>query len=430
MSAERRLRSDVFLMLSTKFGVLILSMISSIFVARVLAPSGRGAVAVALSLTLLLVQCGSAGLSTANPYFAAKYPAARDRIIGNSVYLALLIGLVLMGVTVVIKIEFPSVVRGLDWVQLSLVMAALPAALATAYLHSVLLGEGRTVAYNLIELVLAVTWTAVMVVGLEVFEIGVTGALVVMLLGQVTAALCYLVSLVSRAGFSWPLPDIALARSMFGYATKIYVATLLAFLVIRLDMLMVNAYIGTAEVGVYSVAVALCDGLYVLPTVIAVNLFPRVARGLEHESTAQVFRSMFIIFAAICLFTVPFAGIAIQVLYGSAYSDATELYYWLLPGIFCMGMLNILAHDFAGRGYPLEAALVWFIGVAVNVGINVLFLRPGHLYVAALSSTIAYGLLLFLHMRMFARDVGGYRSLIPHMGETIRFVRVAVGRTL
>jgi O-antigen/teichoic acid export membrane protein len=378
---------------------------------------------------LVLVQFGSSGLSTANPYFAAKYPAMRDRIIGNSVYLAFVVGLPLIAVAAFVKVEFPSVVRGLDWAQLGLVMAAIPAALATTYLHSVLLGEGRTVAYNLIELALTVTSTTAMVVGLEVFDIGVTGALVVLLGGQVLGALAYLIALMRHAGFRWPRPDVGLVRSMVGYATKVYVATLLAFLVVRVDMLMVNAYIGTSEVGVYSVAVAFFDGLIVIPTVVGVNLFPRVARGLAQDATAQVFRSMFIIFGAICLFTVPFAGIAVDVLYGSAYADATQLYYWLVPGIFCLGMVTILAHDFAGRGYPLEAALIWVFGLAVNIGINVLFLRPGRLYVAPLSSTIAYALLLALHVRLFARMGSGWRALVPRLGETFRFVRVAVGRT-
>jgi O-antigen/teichoic acid export membrane protein len=429
MSTERRLRSDVFLMLGTKFGVLILNIVTSVIVARALGPTGRGAVAVAMSLTMLLVQFGSAGLSTANPYFAAMRPDTRSRIITNSVYLSVVIGLLMIGVALVMKVQFESTVRGLDWINLGLVMATIPASLATVYLHSIMLGEGRTLAYNLIELVLAVAATVVMAVGFEVFDIGVRGALIVMFGVQLSGMLSYLAALVRHGEFHWAGPDVELARTMFGYAAKIYLATLLAFLVIRVDILMINAYIGTAEVGVYSVAVALCDGLYVLPTVIGANLFPRVARGMGQASTALLFRSMFLIFGLICLVTVPFAGIAIRVLYGSQYTAATELYYWLLPGIFCMGMLNILAQDFAGRGFPLEAALVWFAGLAINIGINILFLRQGHLYVAAISSTVAYGILLLLHMRLFARSAGGYRDLVPRFGETLQFVRVAVSRS-
>src|SRR3954454_12598918 len=126
MSSERRLRSDVFLMLGTKFTVLFLNLVTSVIVARALGPSGRGAVAVALSLLMLLVQFGSSGLATANPYYAAKEPAARNRIIGNSFYLSILVGTFLIGVTGVIKIEFPSIVRGLGWAEIVLVMAAIP----------------------------------------------------------------------------------------------------------------------------------------------------------------------------------------------------------------------------------------------------------------------------------------------------------------
>src|SRR3954468_4662345 len=140
MAAERRFRSDVLLMLVTKFGALILNVVTSVIVARALGPSGRGAVAVALSLTLVLVQIGSSGLATANPYYAAKEPQARSRIIGNSIYLAVVLGIVLKGIAALVKVQFPSVVRGLDWTSLALVMVAIPAALGSTYLHAVLLG--------------------------------------------------------------------------------------------------------------------------------------------------------------------------------------------------------------------------------------------------------------------------------------------------
>src|SRR6266550_4220894 len=84
MSSERRLRSDVFLMFGSKVIVTVLNVAASIIVARALGPTGRGTVAVAIALTMLLVQLGTFGLTSGNPYFAAKDPGARGAIVANS----------------------------------------------------------------------------------------------------------------------------------------------------------------------------------------------------------------------------------------------------------------------------------------------------------------------------------------------------------
>ena len=426
---ERRLRSDVFLMLACKVGVLLLNIAGTVVVARYLGPSGRGTVAVAFNLTLILVQIGTLGLLTANPYFAAKDPAALGRIVSNSLWLAAGLGSLLFLVGVLLKVLVPDAVAGLGWTELIVALVGIPAALATQFFQSILLGEARTLAYNLVELTLGVVTLAALVIGFAVFDMGVLGAISLMTAGYVVGVFVYLGFLLRHAP-QFTRPSFPLIREMLGYAFRIYVATLVSFLVIRIDLLLVNSYLGPDQAGTYSVAAALGQGLYLLPTVVGLNLFARVARGSGGaEMSAQVFRSISVLYGLLCLITVPFAGPAIRFLYGEEFASSTELYYWLLPGIFSLGMLTILSHHFAGRGFPLSAMLVWFVGLAVNLAINVAFL-PGHgTYVASLASSVAYTLLLVLHMQLFAREVGGYGALRPRLGETVRFTRTALGRT-
>ena len=61
-------------------------------VARQLGPSAQGIFAVAYSLSLMLIQFGGLGLTTANPYFAAREPATIPRIVANALWLALVLG--------------------------------------------------------------------------------------------------------------------------------------------------------------------------------------------------------------------------------------------------------------------------------------------------------------------------------------------------
>lgn len=427
-NAERRtLRADVVLMLTTRVGVLLLGVATTVLVARSLGPSGRGTVAVALSFTMLLVQFGTLGLSTANPFFTATSPADRARIVSNSVWLALAVGALLVAVGLGVRLWLPVVVRGVELTEMAVALAAIPAALAAVFFQSVLLGEGRTVAYNLAELALAVLNFAVLFAGLAVFGLGVTGAIALIASGNILSALTWFL-LLARGGASIQPPDLELARRMFGYGFRIYIAAVLAFLVVRVDLLLVNAYLGAADAGRYAVAVALADAMYVLPTVVALNLFPRVARGLPYEASARVFRSLALLYGGVCLASVPFAVLFVPVLFGPEFSDATKLYLWLLPGIYGYGMLNVLAQHFAGRGFPLEAALVWFAGLGLNLAINFAFLESGGAFVASVASSAAYLLLLLLHMRLFAKEAGGYRLLRPRARESLELVQSSLRR--
>jgi O-antigen/teichoic acid export membrane protein len=386
---QRRLRTDVLLMLATKVVVLMLGVVTSVALARALGPSARGTLAAAFSLALVLVQLGTLGLTSSNPYFVARDPGDVRRIVGNSVWFAMGVGVLLIGVGSAVKGLLPGLVPGVGWAPMLAALLGIPGALATLFLQSVLLGLGRTVAYNAVDLVFSFVGTAATLVVLLVLDGGVTAVLAVIAARYALETSVYLWLLLRGVRPAWR-PDMVLVRRMFGYAFRVYVATLLSFLVIRLDVLFVNGYKGASQAGLYAVAVSIADGMYIVPTVIGVNLFARVARGADTEVTASVFRSVALVYAGLCIVMAPLAGTVIETLFGARFDGATSLFLWLLPGIFSLGMLTILSNHFAGRGFPLNAMLVWFAGVAVNVAINIVFLPRSGTYIASLASSIAY----------------------------------------
>jgi O-antigen/teichoic acid export membrane protein len=423
-----RLRTDVFLTFAGKGVVLLLGLATAVVVARRLGPSGQGLFAVAYTLTLMLVQVGGLGLTASNTFYTARSPGQAPRIIGNALWLAGLLGVALACIGVLIKLAIPGVVEGLDWAPLLVTLAGVPGALAALFLQSVLLGEGRMVAYNGVEVTQAGLTLAALVAGFAFADLHLTGTLAILGLSRYAASAAYLVLLARRSPIA-SRPDVGLARSMLGYGFRVYIAILFSFLVIRLDLLLVNAYLGSTEAGLYSVAATLADGMFVLPTVVALNLFPRVARGDPTEASAEVFRSVAVLYGLLCLATVPVAGIAIRAFFGSEFDGATSLYYWLLPGIYSLGLLTILSHHFAGRGFPRQAMVFWFVGLALNLALNFAFLPGRGAWVAALVSSITYTVLLVLHMWLFAREAGGFGAMRPRVGEVVRFVRIAVSRS-
>jgi O-antigen/teichoic acid export membrane protein len=416
-AAPSRLRTDVLWTFGGKAATLLFGLLIVVVVARELGPSGQGLFAVAYSLTLMLAQLGGLGLTSANPYFTAREPARRTSIVANSLWLAAGLGVVLIAVGLALRAVAPDALTGLGWEPLVVTLVGVPGALAALFLQSVLLGEGRMAAYNVVEAAHAALTFVALLVGFFVFDIGLTGALAVLTAGRYAAVLVYLALLTPSPRF-----DPRLAGRMLAYGLRAYVAIAVSFLVIRLDLLLVNGYLGSAEAGLYSVAATIADGMFVLPMVVALNLFPRVARSGTHGQTAEVFRSIAMLYGALCLLTIP-AAQAIPLVFGDRFEGSISLYYWLLPGIFCLGMLTILANHFAGRGYPKEAAAIWFVGLALNVAINVAFLPGRGAWVASLASSIAYAVLLALHVWLFVREARSWSVLRPRAAEILRLVR-------
>jgi O-antigen/teichoic acid export membrane protein len=400
----------------SRAAILAFGLAQSVIVARALGPSGRGAIVVAVSLMGLLTQAGSLGLVTANTYFAARERSALGAIAINSLWFGGFVGATLAVSGVAVKLLAPGVLSGLNWSELVAVLVAIPGMLTALLLQAVLLGEGRSLAYNGLAVALqglAVVGIAVVVTALHA---GVLGVLLTIAAGQILNAGVYLVVL-RRDRPAWRV-DLDLARRMVRYGLRVYVATVLAFIVIRIDVLLVNAYRGPHDTGLYSVAVAAVDALYLLPAIVGFNLFPRIARGAERTLSIVVFRTLAPLYAALCLVSVPLAGPAIHLLYGPRFAGSVGLYYWIVPGAFSLGMVTVLSNHFAGQGFPLTVMLMWLSAVVLNIALNVLFLHDG-LFVAPLASSVAYGLLLVMHTVAFAREAGGFRALVPR-GSDLR----------
>jgi O-antigen/teichoic acid export membrane protein len=427
LPVPNRLRDDVFLMVGARVLTLLLGVVTSVILARGLGASARGTLAVAFNMTLLLVQVGGLGMATASPYAVARDPASRGRVVVNALWAGAVLGVVLIGAGATLRAIAPSALEGVTWAQALVAFAAIPLTLAAVFLHSILLGESRMIAYNAIEAATGILAAGALAIVLLVFDGGVLAALAVLAGQQLVALIAYLVALRHHVA-GRRRADVALLRRMVGYGFRAYAALLAGFLVVRMDMFLVNGFLGSGEAGRYAVTVALADGMILIPNAVAVNLFPRVARGSTTQTSAEIFRSVAFLYAVLCLITAPLASVGVSVLFGHAFAESAHLYLWLLPGIYAYGLLTIVAQHFAGRGFPLEAVLVWFAGLAVNLAMNLLLLNAYGTHIAALSSSVAYVLLLALYLRLFAREAGGYGVLRPRPGEALRMLRGSLQR--
>jgi O-antigen/teichoic acid export membrane protein len=391
----------------SRWSGLVLDGLTSIVVARYIGPAGKGTLAVLGVIAGLAMQMGNLGLHAATAYFAAREAGALARIAWASLLLAPAIGVALAAVLWVVTSAFPALALNVPPLLLALTLLTLPFGLPTLFFQNILLGQQRVGAYNLLNVGSKVVALPLVLIILLILKGGVQELVLTgLLLSTATAIVAVRLTL---RGVTAPFTfDRRLLGRMLAYGFRSYLSCLLAFLIIRSDMLLVNYFLGAAQAGVYSVAVNFVDLLLVFPTAVGTMLFPRISAQPKDDGTltASACRHTVAGMAALCIGVGMLAHPLIVLLYGDAFRGAAAPLLLLLPGILALSLETIFMNDLAGRGLPPIVIVVPAVGLVLNLALNLAFIPRFGLLAAAASSSLAYGAMLAIAWSAFARRTG------------------------
>jgi O-antigen/teichoic acid export membrane protein len=146
--------SNILTTLLARIIILGLTLLSSILLARMLGPEGRGLFALVLLLPELVNNFALLGFHEANTIYAGLQPKARQTLVWHSVVLAGIVG----GLIAILGIYFitlgtpwaPALVRGPLWLYL-LPLSLIPCRLIADYWGAILRGMNRILLLNVVE---------------------------------------------------------------------------------------------------------------------------------------------------------------------------------------------------------------------------------------------------------------------------------------
>ena len=381
-----------------------LGVLNAVIIARWLGPAGQGLFAAIGTYVATAAMCGNFGLPQATAKLAASRPhdigalAANARITGSAA------GFATMATLLLLRWTMPHAFAHVPLELLVIGALALPFNLIAVQFQAILLGLGRVRPYGFMEILERMVLFLASAVLLAGFGLGVEAIVTAVTLLAIVRLVLY-ERLVGPRG-RYLRPDFRLLASHRGVSARAYITSLLSFLVLRSDLMLVLAFLGASSTGVYSVAVQFADFLLVLPGAIGTLLFPRIAASPSEESaafTALVCRHTALVVAATCLAVAAAIPWAIPALFGSAFEGAVRCLWILLPGVFFMALEGILANDLAGRDYPAFLPWIWLALLTTNVALNLLWLPTLGIAGAAASSTVAYSLSFALVARYWLR---------------------------
>jgi O-antigen/teichoic acid export membrane protein len=404
---------DVLYTYLTQIASLIISVCTTVIVARVLGPAGRGDFAVAAAIGLIGVQACNLGLHSSNTYFVAKKPHLLPSLLSNSILVSLGLGGLfasIVGVAFRIWPKFSPISGPLFGLSLLWV----PLGLLLLLIENLLMGIHEVAAFNVLEFGRRVVGLFFIVVAALVGTRSPAGLFLAMLVGLAATNLLGLGKIRTFIN-SLPHPSLAQIGEGFSIGLRAYLAALFAFLVIRADLLMVKYILGSVQAGYYSVAGSLADYLLLLPGAIGFVLFPKLSAATEGSNARAWAKKVTLagaaVFLPVILLTALAAHLIIHILFGDSFQPASWALILLMPGVFFLGVQTIMVQYLNSLGFPLSVVWSWLATFVVNICTNLWAIPRYGIAGASLVSSICYFLMFVLVWFIFQFGTASKESL-------------------
>jgi O-antigen/teichoic acid export membrane protein len=288
----------------------------------------------------------------------------------------------------------PVFLRGITPQLAALVIAAIPVSIFFSYLVAILTGlerfrlrAGIALAYQAMELaaiVILIAWFG------RSAAVAVTGILTGLLIGIAITA----------ASLKEPLRgcgNLARARKKLGSALRLglrgQLGDLATFFNYRLDVFIVNYFLGPAQVGIYTIGVIVSESIWQIPQAAAVALFPRTARTIDcgaAEFTCLVSRQVLLLALLLGVAMAISSPILIPLLFGARFNPAVAVIWWILPGTIALSLGKVMSADLAAREKPEYSSIFAFVSLVVTIILDFALIPRMGIQGAALASSIAY----------------------------------------
>lgn len=369
---------------------------TSIILARVLGPKGKGIYALLVLIPKVMVNLGSLGIEDANVYFTGSKKYKVEDIASNSFFSTILLGsILLIFFYIVYSLDiFQDFIKSnqLNQTYLWCAILAVPFLLLSVYIKSILLGKEEIITYNKINILQIIFELILIVILLFIFRQGVFGAIIAYLLTSIFISL-FAVSFIKKYVKIKISYKKYLFKDSINYGIKAYFSNLTSFLNYRLDMLLVAFFLGPIDVGYYSLAVGIAEKIWLLPGAVSTVLFPRISTMenlKESNLTPKATRHTFFIVFIISLILAVLAKTLIKILFGESFLPSVNSLLILLPGIMALTFPKILCADLAGRGKPIYSLYASLLSLGVNIPLNIWLIPKWGISGAAFASSVAY----------------------------------------
>lgn len=415
VATNRSLVRDILAVFNTKIVVLVLTLISSVIIARALGADGRGLIALALIYPQLMLSIMEGGMRQSATYFLGK-KLAGDNVILGILFVYIAIAGIAGTILVFLLMKYSAGVE-FDISILLVSSIILPASLAVSTLRGYFLGKQQIKQFNSVVWLQKLLYVAVVIIlyfteQLSVFSLIVTNAAIA-LFNAIQAF--YFISIKLPAK---PKYDHQTFISMF----KLGIIYASGFFLIQanyqIDIILLGWLSNTAELGVYALSVQLGELLWQLPAAVMLVLMSKSANSQAGgkdiiESVCKSVRLTLLITIFCCFGLLVVCYLLIVPVYGVEFTGVFSMIAFLAPGLILAPIFKTINAYYAGNGRPHTSIVIMGCAVVINIALNAIFIPTYGGVGAALSSSISYAIAALIFTLYFAhKEQLEYREIL------------------
>jgi O-antigen/teichoic acid export membrane protein len=385
--------------LGARLLAVVLGLVLTLYTAR-LGPTPQGAFALFLAVEAVLLALGS-GFGVAIARELSHHQRHPGALVGAMLAVCVLLGVVSAAGLWLGSGRGDGAYASLAWLALAAPVMFLPGNLAGLWL-------GRGHMGGLAVLMLAPPALTLAGIG-TAHAIGRGGDLATVLAAWVGARVVVaLAAWVAAARGGWlARPAPAALSAHLRFVAVIGLTNVVSLLNYKVDLFLVEHFLGLASTGVYSIAVAVAELLWLVSSAVTTAAYARIGDPDREAAAALALRAMH---ASVGLLLVIspllwlLALFLVPVLLGEVYRPAIAVLALLLPGVALYGAASALSAWFTNHaGRPQVPALLAGASLLVNVGVSWWAIPRWGLLGGALATTVSYAIAMGLGLWWFAR---------------------------
>jgi O-antigen/teichoic acid export membrane protein len=205
---------------------------------------------------------------------------------------------------------------------------------------------------------------------------------------------------------AWPMAAMALSIMIY----------------FRIDVVMISVFQDTVAVGFYSVAYTLAEASTIVPSMFLASLFPVLSRLHQASKTsfrdtcAQSMRYLLYLALPMAFFVTLWANPIVSLLFGARFDPSVAALQILIWAAAIMYVTMVLGAAFVTTNLQKLLMKLTFIGVAVNICLNLLLIPKYSYYGASFATVITEASGLVLCLFFFGRygyALGLARASLP-----------------
>lgn len=370
-------------------------------IARALGADGRGTVAAATAPMLLATTVASFGLPVAVTFFVARAPTSARRVLGPATGYTALFGAAATATIIAVAGLLAAGAEDLRILVCCSALAVVPT-MCTAVLQAVAAGQHRWRAIATERLVVNGSKLAACSVLASIDQLSVGSCVAVLAIAPVLGAVAHVPGLRTTApptGATGPLDH----RALLAYGARTWIGALSGILLSRIDQVLMVPLVGTAELGLYVVAVGLSEIPLIVNSAIREVLFVADAASADDASLTRAGRISTLATVTTALGVAAIASWAVPTLFGEEFTASLPACFVLLVGVVVGNPGSIAGVGLAARGRPGARSTSLAAACVVNVGALLALAGPygavGAAIATVLGNTVSGGLNLLLLRR-------------------------------